>query len=137
MLIATGDRWHAAASILAAKAGKDVYSEKPCGITHRSLSAAGRHDCIRKSVCFRRARSDAASPNFQKAVELAHTGRLGKVHTLHASIYVPGPGQHMAALPNRNRIAKCATGICGLGPAAWRPFNQKYVDGRWLRSVGF
>ena len=33
VLIATGDRWHAAASILAAKAGKDVYSEKPCGIT--------------------------------------------------------------------------------------------------------
>src|SRR5260370_21801929 len=33
VLIATGDRWHAAASILAAEAGKDVYSEKPCGIT--------------------------------------------------------------------------------------------------------
>jgi len=33
VLIATGDRWHAAASILAAKVGKDVYSEKPCGIT--------------------------------------------------------------------------------------------------------
>src|SRR5262249_14139844 len=33
VLIATGDRWHARASILAAKAGKDVYSEKPCGIT--------------------------------------------------------------------------------------------------------
>ena len=33
VLIATGDRWHADASILAAQAGKDVYSEKPCGIT--------------------------------------------------------------------------------------------------------
>ena len=33
VLIATGDRWHAPASILAAQAGKDVYSEKPCGIT--------------------------------------------------------------------------------------------------------
>ncbi|MFN6137167.1 MAG: Gfo/Idh/MocA family protein, partial [Planctomycetota bacterium] len=33
VLIATGDRWHAAASIMAAQAGKDVYSEKPCGIT--------------------------------------------------------------------------------------------------------
>ena len=33
VLIATGDRWHAPASILAAQAGKDVYSEKPCGLT--------------------------------------------------------------------------------------------------------
>src|SRR5215472_654173 len=33
VLIATGDRWHGPASILAARAGKDVYSEKPCGLT--------------------------------------------------------------------------------------------------------
>ena len=33
VLIGTGDRWHAPASMLAAKAGKDIYSEKPCAIT--------------------------------------------------------------------------------------------------------
>src|SRR5262249_30171371 len=33
VLIATGDRWHAPASMIAARAGKDVYSEKPCGLT--------------------------------------------------------------------------------------------------------
>ncbi len=33
VLIATGDRWHGPASMLAAEAGKDVYSEKPCGLT--------------------------------------------------------------------------------------------------------
>ena len=33
LLIATGDRWHTMASILAAKAGKDVYCEKPCSLT--------------------------------------------------------------------------------------------------------
>ena len=33
VLIATGDRWHTMASIYTAKAGKDIYCEKPCSMT--------------------------------------------------------------------------------------------------------
>ena len=33
VLIATGDRWHAPLSMHAARAGKDIYWEKPCGLT--------------------------------------------------------------------------------------------------------
>ena len=32
VIIATGDRWHTTASILAARAGKDIYCEKPCAM---------------------------------------------------------------------------------------------------------
>ena len=35
VLIATSDRWHACASILAMRAGKDVYTEKPASMTVR------------------------------------------------------------------------------------------------------
>ncbi|MDZ4851404.1 MAG: Gfo/Idh/MocA family oxidoreductase [Pirellulaceae bacterium] len=34
VLIATGDRWHATASMMAADAGKDIYCEKPFGLEH-------------------------------------------------------------------------------------------------------
>jgi hypothetical protein len=35
VVIATGDRWHALATVLAAKAGKDIYCEKPISLTIR------------------------------------------------------------------------------------------------------
>ncbi|MCG8653618.1 MAG: Gfo/Idh/MocA family oxidoreductase, partial [Pirellulales bacterium] len=88
VLVATGDRWHAAASIAAAEAGKDVYSEKPCGITielcQQLAATMHRHKRIFQAGTQRR-----SVPNFQKAVEMAHTGKLGKLHTMHASVYVP------------------------------------------------
>ena len=39
VLIATGDRWHALLSMLAAKAGKDIYCEKPCSMPFKISSA--------------------------------------------------------------------------------------------------
>lgn len=39
VLIAAGDHWHALGSLLAAKAGKDIYSEKPCGLTIAEIQA--------------------------------------------------------------------------------------------------
>ena len=83
VLIATGDRWHSAASILAAQAGKDVYSEKPCGITIDACQqlAATMHQ---KKRVFQAGTQRRSVPNFQIAVELARSGKLGKVHTMHA-----------------------------------------------------
>ncbi|HOK76475.1 MAG TPA: Gfo/Idh/MocA family oxidoreductase, partial [Verrucomicrobiota bacterium] len=36
VLIATGNRWHATASMFAAQAGKDIYCEKPISLTIRA-----------------------------------------------------------------------------------------------------
>jgi hypothetical protein len=86
VLIATGDRWHAPASILAAKAGKDIYSEKPCGITIGLCQALD--DTIRRyGRVFQAGTQRRSVANFQAAIHLAQSGKLGKLRALHASIY--------------------------------------------------
>jgi len=129
VLVATGDRWHAPASILAAKAGKDVYSEKPCGLTIGLCQALD--DAIRKTGrVFQAGTQRRSVGNFQAAVRLAHSGKLGKLQTLFASVYTPSiettwlPGE---PTPPRD--------VCDwdlwLGPAPWRPYNHRYVEGGW------
>src|SRR3954469_19187465 len=88
VLIATGDRWHAPASILAAHAGKDVYSEKPCGLT--IADCQGLADTMKRTGrVFQAGTQRRSVPNFQTAVKLARSGKLGKLKTLHASVYIP------------------------------------------------
>ncbi len=135
VLVATGDRWHAAASILAAKAGKDVYSEKPCGITIAACQelASTMHATGR---VFQAGTQRRSVPNFQKAVEWVHTGKLGKLQTMHASVYLPTlDNTWLPAQPQPGRDV--VDWNLWLGPAAWRPFNQSYCDGKWRGQWDF
>ena len=117
VLIATGDRWHAPASILAAKAGKDVYSEKPCGITIALCQALD--DTIRRpGACSRRARSGGASRtsrppcSWPKAASWASSRRCTPRSTTPRSLRLAA-GRARAA-QGRGRLGPLA----GAGPVA-------------------
>jgi predicted dehydrogenase len=135
VLIATGDHWHALGSILAAKAGKDVYSEKPCGITigdcQELADTMNRYGRVFQAGTQRR-----SIGNFQFAMELARSGKLGKIHTVHASIYKLQVSHDW--LPAQPEPAK---EVCDwdrwLGPAPWRPYNKSYVQGGWRGYYDF
>ncbi len=135
VLIATGDRWHAAASILAAEAGKDVYSEKPCGITIRDCQMID--DTFRRTGRIFQAGTQRRSvPNFVQAVQVAQSGKLGQLQELQATAYLPTlDNSWLPAEPTPDN-AVCNWNLW-LGPAAWRPFNQKYVDGGWRGQYDF
>jgi predicted dehydrogenase len=135
VIVATGDRWHADASMLAAQAGKDVYSEKPCGITIElcqkladTMKATGR--------IFQAGTQRRSVPNFAQAVKLAQDGKLGKLQTLYASVYMPS--MDSTWLPGEPTPPK---DVCDwnmwLGPAPWRPYNSKYVSGGWRGYYDF
>lgn len=129
VLIATGDRWHGPASMLAAEAGKDVYSEKPCAITIE-LSQRLADTMRRCGRVFQAGTQRRTVSNFVHAVQLARSGKLGNLKRLHASIY------HLEDrhdwLPAENEPTKEEIDWdMWLGPAPWRPYNQKYVDGGW------
>jgi predicted dehydrogenase len=135
VLIATGDRWHAPASIMAANAGKDVYSEKPCGLTIANCQELA--DTLQRTGrVFQAGTQRRSAPNFQLAVDLAHRGKLGRIHTLYASVYTPAiettwlPGE---PTPPRDVV----DWNLWLGPAPWRPYNRQYVAGRWRGYYDF
>jgi predicted dehydrogenase len=129
VLIATGDRWHAPASMAAARAGKHVYSEKPCG--HTIALCQALDDAVRQSKrAFQAGTQRRSVANFREAIRLAHSGKLGKLKTLYASVYTPSilsawlPGE---PTPGRDVVDWDRW----LGPAPWRPYNKEYVQGKW------
>ena len=135
VLIATGDRWHALGSSMAVKAGKDVYCEKPCALTFGQCQALA--DCVRRYGRVYQAGTQRRSvPNFQAAVQLAHSGKLGRLHTLHASCYRPSVTHDwLPAQPEPERDV--IDWDLWLGPAPWRPYNRAYVDGGWRGHYDF
>jgi predicted dehydrogenase len=135
VLVATGDHWHAHASIYAAQAGKDVYSEKPCAITI-DLCRQLANTMKRYGTVFQGGTQRRSLGNFITAVDLARNGKLGKLKEVHAATYYLKviydwlPAQ---PLPNPDDI----DWELWLGPSPWRPYNNDYVKGRWRAHYDF
>ncbi len=112
-----------------------MYSEKPCGLTiancqelAETMKSTGR--------VFQAGTQRRNVANFQKAVELAHSGKLGKIHTLHASVYTPEI--KTAWLPGEPTPApELVDWNLWLGPAPWRLYNSEYVKGGWRGYYDF
>ena len=135
VLIATGDRWHTMASITAAKAGKDIYCEKPFALTIAESRALA--DTIKRySRVFQTGTQRRSYGNFIFANELARSGKLGKLHTLHANTVDPATTHDwLPAQPEPPREE--VDWNMWLGPCPWRPFNAEYVAGHWSGHFDF
>jgi predicted dehydrogenase len=97
VVVATPDHWHALPSIHACQAGKDVYCEKPLGLTIREgramVDAARKYGRVFQTGTQRR-----SMRNHRIGCELVRNGLAGKIHTVLIANY-PSPWE--AAFPGQ------------------------------------
>ncbi len=138
ILTATGDRWHAQASIRAMREGKDVYTEKPSAMTiaegQAVVETAKRYGRVYQTGTQR-----LSEANHVYAIEMARTGRLGKIHTAYAHI-APWDSAKMPRAWKRAEKEPPKDVVdwdIWLGPCPWRPYNHSYITGGWRDDYDF
>jgi predicted dehydrogenase len=128
VLIATGPNWHCTAAVNAARAGKDMYCEKPC--TKNIAQSLLLADTMRRTArVFQAGTQRRNLPHFAFACWLARTGKLGKLKRAYAH---PAGMQAVTSgwmAPEKVPPIEQVDWNMYLGPAAWRPFNAKQLDG--------
>ncbi len=139
--IATQDHWHALIAVAAAKAGKDMYCEKPLGVAVTESQAI--RDAVRKyHIVFQTGTQQRSERNFRFACELARNGYLGKIHTV--KVGAPGPVYKREYLnpPVEEPVPLGLDWDMYLGPAPKKPFNGGRIYGidwylTWDYCAGF
>jgi predicted dehydrogenase len=89
VVVATPDHWHAFISIAAAKAGKDIYCEKP--LTQTIHEARALVKAVRKHKrVFQVGSMQRSSREFRVACELVRNGCIGRVSEVRVAVGGPG-----------------------------------------------
>lgn len=130
VVIGTPENWHSLLTIAAAKAGKDIYCEKPFAPTIAEGRAAA--DAVRKYGRILQVGSQERSRALGRyACELARNGRLGRIHTIRVNLPVdPHPSPPMDVQP----VPEGLDYDLWLGPAPWAPYTPRRCHGsfRWI-----
>jgi len=118
VVIATPDHWHAIIAIAAAKAGKDIYCEKPlCQSIHEARAVV---KAVRKNNrVFQTGSMQRSMREFRTAVELVRNGVLGKISRIEVAVWGPAVPCDLPAEPMEPGLDWDRW----LGPAPVRPYN--------------
>jgi hypothetical protein len=142
VVIVTPDHWHAPLAIEAAKAGKDIYCEKPITLTLREgrllVEAVRRYGRV-----FQTGTQYRSIPTIREVCEFVRKGGLGKVKAVFTnwqnlasfdrfrncaqSFNVGDAGQSYAPLSFDLPAEPVPEGLdwdLWVGPAAWHPYNR-------------
>ena len=131
--IATLDCWHVHHTVAAAKAGKDMYTEKPLGVCiHEDLVC--RQVVRRYDRMFQYGTQQRSSNHCRFGCELVRSGKIGEVK----EILVVAPDSHPG---NSTRPQPVPPGLdydMWLGPAPWRPYCGQATGGEgWWHDYDY
>ncbi len=135
VLIGTPDHWHVPIAIEAARAGKDIFMQKPLSLTiegGRTLS-----DTVRRiGNIFLIGSQQRSDQRFRFACELVRNGRIGELKTIKVTFGIDPSTTPQPTMP----VPENLDYDLWLGPAPWAPYTEKRVHPQnsynrpgWLR----
>ncbi len=132
--VCTPDHWHGLISIAAAKAGKDIYCEKPLTNTivegRAVTNAVKRYERILQTGSHER-----SNHSVRYAAELIQNGRIGKLHTIRVNM----PIDNDVAIPPQKTMP-VPPGLdydFWLGPTPWAPYTKKRSHFWWRYILSY
>ena len=135
--IGSPDHWHVLHSLEAVRAGKDVYCEKPLGLSieqDKALRVAVR----RYGRVFQFGTQERSSGSTRRAAEIVLNGWIGKVHTIKVGTRFSRSSPNYPPMPVPDGLDY----DLWLGPAPWAPYTANRVsNSHWFHisdyALGF
>jgi predicted dehydrogenase len=118
VLIATPDHWHVHVAVAAARAGKDMYLEKPMGLSLAEDQILRQAIQKHKRV-FQFGTQQRSSREFQRACEIVRSGLIGKLKQINVWSAASRPGGSTTPVPVPDNINY----NLWLGPARFTPYT--------------
>jgi predicted dehydrogenase len=141
VISAPPDHWHAIIAIAAARAGIDIFGEKPLAHTlaegRAIVNAVKQHGRVWQTGSWFR-----STHNFFRAVELVRHGAIGKISHVQVGTLATQNGfsDALRAKADPARIGKPPAHIdydLWVGPAAWTEFDPRFIRYHWRWILNF
>jgi hypothetical protein len=133
VIVSTVDHWHVPAAMLAVKAGKDIYCEKPMGLC-LGWDLKLRDAVRRYGRVFQYGAQALSYNNVRRCCEMVRSGYIGDVREVQVSC---GPGSGGGTADPRT-VPDDLDYDLWLGPACWRPyFGQPLTQADWIHIYDY
>jgi len=123
VVVASTDHWHVLHALEAVRSGKDVYCEKPLGMSVQQGQVL-RKEVNRYNRVFQFGTQERSSRNSRFACEMVRSGRVGKIHKITVASRYSIVSENFPAMPVPDSIDY----DLWLGPAPWAPYHPSRVS---------